>query len=57
MTRFLGALCMFVAFALVGWVALEAGPIDGRHVLALVAFAAGFGLIMSGADELEERDW
>src|SRR5699024_4812892 len=59
MSRFLGALCVFVAFALLGWVALEAGPIDGRHALALILFAVGSSLIITDRDPQldEEEDW
>lgn len=46
MSRLLGLLCLLVAFSLLGWVAWVAGPIDGRHVLALILFTAGAILVL-----------
>lgn len=54
MSRLVGLCAVLVSFGLLGWVALEAGPIDGRHVLALILFAAGSGTILA---DREEQDW
>lgn len=56
MSRLIGLAAVLAAFGLLLWTALEVAPIDGRHVLALILFAAGSSLILADRDAQEE-DW
>lgn len=49
--RPVGFLALLAAFVLLLNAAWETGVIDGRHVLAVLLFAAGSSLILHGPEE------